>query len=102
MTEKVYTQSNTDGLRDMFRDAVFKVFPKSDKFLNVLEDDESDDAYFVTTDSDGTNLILNFETGEWISWYKLTHIGRCISSTCNPERFVQFLEEFNEWRKRNE
>ena len=93
---KVYNQGNTDGLRDTFRDAVFKVFPKSDEFLDILENYENDVDYFVSTNGDGENIILNYSTGEWVSWYKLTHIGRCLVSTCAPERFVDFLKEFKE------
>lgn len=95
------TNFTEENLRDLFCDAVTKVFGGSDTFLDFLEDEEYSNKYDVFVDGSGENYIINRETGEYINWYKLTHIGRCInistSSTCNiPKWIEEFLSDFKE------
>ena len=99
---KVYNTGNTEGLRDKFCDAVKEVFPDSSLLLDYLEEYENDDFYSVYTDGSGDNYIINGLTGEYVMWYKTTHIGRAMVSTCCPERFVGFLKEFKERCEKNE
>lgn len=85
--------------RKQFEDAVIKVFGETDNFLDFIENEEYSDLYNVfippfLTANDDECYIINRGTGEYINWYKYTHIGRDIHSTVNPNDFVTFLEEF--------
>ena len=96
----IFNQITHKNLRDLFCDAVTKVFGDSTTFLDFLEDERYSDKYDCFLDSSGENYIINRETGEYINWYKLTHIGRSIViSTCHmdiPKWFEDFLVEFKE------
>lgn len=88
-------------LRALFCDAVTEIFGDAFTFLDFLEDEDYSDKYDCCLNESGENYIINRETGEYINWYKLTHIGRCISistsSTCNiPEWIEEFLSDFKE------
>lgn len=86
---KVYTDC-----RQQFIDAAIKVFGIDSSFFDQIDDEEYSDKYDVFNPSDGECYIINRETGEYINWYKFTHLGRDIHSTCPPERFEKFLREF--------
>lgn len=99
----IYNQTNfTKDLRDLFCNAVIKVFGDSMAFLDFLENEKYSTKYDCFLDYNGENYIINRETGEYINWYKLDHIGRCINiSTLSwykniPERIEKFLVEFKE------
>lgn len=89
-------------LRDLFCNAVTKIFGDSMEFLDFLENMEYSSKYDCYLDYNGENYIINRETGEYINWYKLDHIGRCINiSICNsrtdiPKWIEDFLVEFKE------
>lgn len=102
------TNFTEESLRDLFCDAVTKVFGDATTFLDFLEDEEYSDKYDCCLNESGENYIINRETGEYINWYKLTHIGRCInistSSTCNIQEWIEkwfeeFLTDFKESEK---
>lgn len=82
------------AIRKQFEDAVKKVFGSADNFFDFIENDEYSDLYDVFYPDDGECYIINRGTGEYINWYKYTHIGRDIHSIVNPHDFVTFLEEF--------
>ena len=71
-------------------------------FLDFLENEKYSTKYDCYLDYDGENYIINRETGEYITWYKLSHIGRSIIiSTCFsyvniPKWIEEFLIEFKE------
>lgn len=101
----VFDQTNfhTKDLRDLFCNTVDKIFGDGGKFLYFLENEKySRDKYDCYLDSDGENYIINRETGEYINWYKLHHIGRSISISTSsaykdvPKWIKKFLAEFKE------
>lgn len=102
----IFDQSTCKDLRDLFCDAVTKVFEDSMTFLDFLENCEySTFKYDCYLDYNGENYIINRVTGEYINWYKLDHIGRYInistSSTYKdiPKWIEKFLVEFKESKK---
>lgn len=93
----ILNQTNFDmDLRDLFCNAVTKVFGASTVFLDFLEDQEYSTKYDCYLDCSGENYIINRETGEYINWYKLVHIGRCIniSILSRYENISKWIEEF--------
>lgn len=99
----IFNQTNCKDLRDIFCNAVTKIFGDSMTFLDFLENEEySIVKYDCYLDYSGENYIINRETGEYINWYKLDHIGRCINiSTLSmykdiPKWIEGFLVEFKE------
>lgn len=93
----IFNQATCKDLRDLFCNTVTKVFGDSMTFLDFLENEK----YFTCQydcylDYNGENYIINRETGEYINWYKLDHLGRCISiSTCSPYKNIpEWIEEF--------
>lgn len=102
----IFNQTNRKDLRDLFCNAVTKVFGDSMSFLDFLENEEySTVKYDCYLDYNGENYIINRETGEYINWYKLDHIGRCINISTLliyknnldwyvPKFFQKWIEEF--------
>lgn len=99
-----FNQGTHKDLRDLFCNAVTEVFGDSETFLDFLENKRYSTAkYDCYLDYSGENYIINRQTGEYINWYKLDHIGRSIhiSSTFHmykniPTWFEEFLTEFKE------
>ena len=107
----IFDQTNfrTEDLRDLFCNCVDRIFGDEVKFLDFLENKKySRDKYDCYLDSDGENYIINRVTGEYINWYKLHHIGRCITiSTLLPYKKIpnwieHFLAEFKESEESDE
>lgn len=92
----VYDQSNSKDLRDLFCDAVIKIFGSSREFLDYLENGDYSTKYDCDLDGSGENYIINRETGEYINWYKLYHIGRCIniSTLSKPRNISKWIDNF--------
>lgn len=87
----------TTDLGDQFCNAVSKVFGDSMEFLDFLEDEKySTNKYDCYLDYNGENYIIDRETGEYINWYKLDHIGRCINLSIFILRtsVTKWIEEF--------
>lgn len=99
----IINQTICKNLRSLFCDAVTKVFGDSMTFLDFLENDEYSIKYDCYLDYSGENYIINRETGEYVNWYKLGHIGRCIYIS-NSDKYdgdidtwiLNFLKEFKE------
>lgn len=98
-----FDQTTHKDLRDLFCDTVIKVFGDSMTFLDFLENYEySTMKYDCYLDYSGENYIINRETGEYINWYKMDHIGRCINISTSswykniPKWIEKFLIEFKE------
>lgn len=98
----IFNQTTHKDLRDLFCNAVTKVFGDATIFLDFLEDEKYSTKYDCYLDYNGENYIINRETGEYINWYKLSHIGRCITiSVCFSCKHIkkwidEFLVEFKE------
>jgi len=98
----IFNQTSRKDLRGIFCNTVTKVFGDSMMFLDFLENDRYSTKYDCYLDYNGENYIINRETGEYINWYKLDHIGRCITiSTFHmykniPKWIEEFLIEFKE------
>ena len=94
----IYNQTNFDeNLRDLFCNAVIKIFGDSEAFLDFLENKEYDTAvYDCFLDCSGENYIINRITGEYVNWYKLAHIGRCINMSILHlnTTILKWIEEF--------
>jgi len=92
----IYTQTTRKDLRDLFCAAVTKIFGDSETFLDFLENENYSAKYDCFLDGSGENYIINRETGEYINWYKLSHIGRSITiSTLSPYWSIpKWIEEF--------
>jgi hypothetical protein len=85
--------------RDAFIHAVIKVFKSCDAFLDFIENEEYGLLYYdCFYNSDAECYIINRSTGEYINWYKFTHIGRDIHSTVSPDKFEHFLQKFYDSR----
>lgn len=101
-TKLIFDQSDREDLRDLFCSAVTKVFGNSMMFLDFLETGKYSTKYDCYVDYDEENYIINRETGEYINWYKFTHIGRSITiSTSSTSEDIskwvkKFLIEFKE------
>ena len=93
----VFNQTTCKNLRDIFSNFVTKIFGDSMTFLDFLENMEySTIKYDCYLDYSGENYIINRETGEYINWYKLDHVGRCIniSTLAGYENISKWIEDF--------
>ena len=93
----IFNQTNfKEDLRDLFCNAITKIFGESSEFLDFLEDENYSAKYDCFLDCNGENYIINRETGEYINWYKLNYIGRCIniSALSTYENIPKWIEEF--------
>ena len=64
----LFDQTTRKDLRDLFCDAVTKVFGDSEDFLDFLENEKYSCKYDCYLDYSGENYIINRETGEYINW----------------------------------
>lgn len=93
----IFNQTNLENLRDLYSNAVTKIFGDSTTFLDFLENEEySLSKYDCYLDYSGENYIINRETGEYINWYKLNHIGRDIHISTSRWYMdtTKWIEEF--------
>lgn len=64
-----------------------------DKLFDLLESGTNID-HFILQYVNETALIYDTSTDYYISWYKLTHIGRCLQTNLNDiARFDLFMED---------
>ena len=99
----VFNQSNCSDIRDILCNTVTKVFGSSDMFFTFILNENYSSNYDCYVDGSGENYIINNVTGEYINWYKLYHLGRCVNVSIfrfnykNIEQwFENFLTEFKE------
>ena len=82
----------------------------TDTFFDIVEGDGASPRFdclhsFGLGISDGECCIIDQETGNYISWYKLYHFGRDYTTNMNTkEEIVQFAHDFyeeadKEWNK---
>jgi len=88
--------TNCDNMREIFCNAVTKVFGSSDAFFDIIENDKYAYNFDCILRSDDDNYIINTITGEYINWYKTYHLGRGIGiSVVNVEEFNKI--GINKW-----
>jgi len=89
-------QDDIKDLRLLFCDAVIKIFGDITIFLDFIENKDYSSRYDCYLDESGENYIINRETGEYINWYKLNHVGRAIriSVLSNHSNISEWLERF--------
>lgn len=96
----IFNQTNynkiSSELRNLFCNTVIKIFGDLSAFLDFLEDGKYSYKYDCFLDCNGENYIINTETGEYINWYKFSHIGRCIhiSTLSRRENIPVWIEKF--------
>jgi transcriptional regulator with XRE-family HTH domain len=90
---KIESINYVDGVsRDELCAEIIKIFGSGANFLDFIEDERYGVSFDCFVESDGENYIIDRETGEYINWYKFTHIGRCLNSRCN--NITEFLTKF--------
>lgn len=99
---KVYNAYNFEGLRDFVYKSIDSIFG-IEQFLDMVDDnyDGIADKYdFIR--GIGDFYIINRETGQYINWYKYTHIARDIHMNFDPIELRKFLidlkKEWEKWR----
>lgn len=99
----VFNQSNCSDIRDILCNTVIKVFGSEDTFFTFILDENYSSNYDCYVDDSGENYIINGVTGEYINWYKLYHLGRCLNVSIYrfnykdiEQWFEIFLTEFKE------
>ncbi len=93
----VISSSTYEKLRDIVFLAIAEVFGETGNFLDFLENEEYGQQYDCYTDPNGENYIINRDTGDYVNWYKLYHIGRCpyVSMASNTNDDIkEFLKKF--------
>ena len=92
----VFTADTYENLRDIILHTVADVFGDDDRFLDFLEYEEYGQPYDCFIDPNGENYIINRYTGDYVNWYKLTHIGRCpcVSMVSCSDDIKEFLKKF--------
>lgn len=86
---KIYT-----NCRQEFINAVIRVFGDDGTFLDFIEDEDYSLSHYDCFATNEECYIINRSTGEYINWYKFTHLGRDIHSTVCPDKFDEFLTKF--------
>lgn len=91
--------SNCENLRDIIASSVANVFGSTDEFFDFLEDEKYSTKYDCFINSSDENYIINTDTGEYINWYKLYHIGRSASISTqsdisNDDNIKDWVEKF--------
>lgn len=91
---KIESINYVDGVsREELYAEIVKVFGSTMKFLDFIEDEKYNNCNFnCFIEFDGENYIIDTGTGEYINWYKFTHIGRCLNTRCN--NITEFLTKF--------
>lgn len=92
----MFDKSTRKDLRELFYEAVTKVFGDSMTFLDFLENHKYSSRYDCYLDYSGENYIINRVTGEYINWYKLDDIGRSItiSTSVMYKHISTWIEDF--------
>lgn len=81
--------------RDVFRKIWYNLIDDNDMMFDAIEYGFESDI-FKSWYNNETVYILHKDSGTLVCWYKLTHIGRCISSNkylgvSNMYRFIRWF-----------
>lgn len=106
----IVNQTICENLRDSFCKAITNVFKDTISFFDFLINEEYSSKYDCYLDPSGENYIINRESGEYINWYKLYHVGRCINISISQAHknlqkqkwFEIFLSEFKNSKESEE
>lgn len=79
--------------RNEFVEVVKKIF-KDTSFFDFIENEYYSNNYDCFVTGSDECYIINRSTGEYINWYKFTHLGRDIHTTVNPNYFEEFMKKF--------
>lgn len=84
--------------RELLVETVCKIFGDCDTFLDKIEFEIINRFELFVSNGDSTGsgdvLLLDTETGLYIRWYKLTHIGRDLYTNIeNKKQLEMFLTE---------
>lgn len=85
---------NPDNLRELFEDLVAENFKNNDEFLDAVEENDFG-THFECTCSVGESVgngeifIIDFDTGKYVNWYKLSHIGRSASTNVDSKEELE-------------
>ena len=85
--------------REDLQEAIKKVYDDPNQFIiDVQENVAAGFEVFHSIDGDAESsdvLILYYTTGQFISWYKLVHVGRAIQSNIQNahdlEKFIRYF-----------
>lgn len=88
---------NTNYVNSISRDElcaeIIKIFGSGSNFLDFIEDEKYNNNIFdCFVECDGENYVIDRDTGEYINWYKFTHVGRSLNTRCN--NITEFLTKF--------
>ena len=93
--------------RDILCEKIKNIFGDYDTFLDLIEFGESVRFELFVSNGDsvgsGDILLLDLETGYFLRWYKLTHIGRDLFTNMSIHEIDVFLNDVkenitNDWR----
>ena len=84
--------------REILVETICKIFGDTELFLDKIEFEIINRFELFVSNGDslgsGDVLLLDTETGLYIKWYKLTHIGRDIDTNIKSEKELEkFLTE---------
>lgn len=91
---KVYHQDNFTNYREYFVELVEKIYGNCVAFLDQIEEENYGLEYDVFYLGDDECYIINRLTGEYVNWYKFTHLGRDIHTNFHPRKLKKFLTNF--------
>ena len=90
---KIESINYVDGVsRDELCNEIEKIFGSTTEFLDFIEDEKYGVSFDCFVENDGENYVIDRKTGEYINWYKFTHIGRYLNTRCN--NITEFLTKF--------
>jgi hypothetical protein len=83
--------------RDLLCEKIKNVFGDYDTFLDLIEFGDSNRFELFVSNGDcvgsGNVLLLDLETGYFLRWYKLTHIGRDLYTNMTIDELDAFLND---------
>lgn len=91
----VYHQDNVSDLRSKFVEIIGKHFKSADAFFDHIEDEKYTCDFDCFYSADGECYIIDRNTGEYVNWYKFTHIGRDIHTNMTVEQLDDFIKRFS-------
>lgn len=100
---KVYDACNFKDLRTFVCKSIDSIFG-TEQFLDMVDNNSDGLTYkYDFVKSNDEFYIINRETGQYINWYKYTHIGRDVHMNFNPIKLRKFLIDLKkEWDKNDD
>lgn len=87
----IFTQQSNENLRDIFVSEVTKVFGNCINFLDFLDNEDFGPSFDFVKSSGEEVYLIDRNTGNFVNWYKMTHIGRDIHINFDPSMLFEFL-----------